>query len=348
MSIWKAKKIILGRTGTPEAEAKFRQLQIQVITDPTLSSLKPEQVTVDTLCLAYLQYAKEHDPGHYSCIKTACEILLRNFTGQAVDTLDTRHFLLLQDMFVQSGVSRQYCNMLMRFVRAMLKWGILRKLVPHQVYVEAQFIPALKRGKTRAHEKPPRQDVPDSVIDRTLPYLLPTIRAMVQIQRFASMRPSEVCRMKVGEIDTAYTTADGVVIWMYTPGTNKNSWREKKQKGEYLRIIPLGKPEQDIITPRLIGKADTDYIFSPKDTMQEKYARDTTKRKTKVQPSQVKRKEQNAKKPKRNDRDHYDRNSYNRAIQRAITAANKHLPDNEKIPHWTPYQLRHTGISTQT
>jgi len=59
------KKIMLGRTGTPEAEAAYRQLQIQVLTDPTLSSLKPQQVTVDSLCLAYLQYAKENDPDHF-------------------------------------------------------------------------------------------------------------------------------------------------------------------------------------------------------------------------------------------------------------------------------------------
>jgi len=273
----KGKKIILGRTGTPEAEAAYRQLQIRVLTNPTLASLEPEQVTVDTLCLGYLQYAKENDPSQYSSIKTAVNILLQNFSGLAIESLDTRHFLLLQDMFVQHNVSRQYCNRLMRYIRAMLKWGILRKLVPHQVYVEAQFIPALKKGKTRAYEKQPKQDVPDEIIDRTLPHLLPTIRAMVQVQRLASMRPNEVYRMKPGEIDTEYITLDGVVIWMYTPGSHKNSWREKKKKGEYVRIIPLGKPEQDIIAPRLIGKSDTDYIFSPKDTMQERYARDAAK-----------------------------------------------------------------------
>ena len=73
----KGKKIMLGRTGTPEAEAAYRQLQVQVFTDPTLSSLKPQQVMVDNLCLAYLQYSKEYDPSHYSSIKTAVEILLR-------------------------------------------------------------------------------------------------------------------------------------------------------------------------------------------------------------------------------------------------------------------------------
>ena len=339
------KKIRLGRTGTPEADDNFRKIQIQVLTDPTCLAPKPQQVMVDTLCFAYLEYAQEHDPGHYSSIKTAVGILLRHFTGQLVDLLDSRSFLFLQGQFVAHGVSRKYCNTLLNHIRAMLKWGAIRKLVSTLVHSEAKLVPALKKGKTSAYEKPPRQEVPDDVFFRTLPHLLPTIRDMVQVQRLAIMRPSEVFRMKPGEIDTEFKTDEGVVIWMYTPGTNKNSWREKYKAGEYVRIIPLGKTEQDIIAPRLVGRSDTDYLFNPKDTVQERIARDATKRKSKVQPSQIKRKERSAKNPKRKDRDCYDKNSYNRAITRSIETANKGLPDNEKIPNWTPYQLRHAAIT---
>ena len=132
------KKIRLGRTGSPEADDAFRKLQIQILTDPTCLSATTQQVTVDVLCCAYLEYAQEHDPSHYASIKTAINILIQHYAGQAVDTLDTRHFLFLQDKFVAHGVSRQYCNSLMSHIRAMLKWGILRKLVSHQVYVEAR------------------------------------------------------------------------------------------------------------------------------------------------------------------------------------------------------------------
>jgi len=126
-------KIMLGaRYGTPEADDAFRKLQIRVLSDPTLSFLTPEQVTVDVLCCAYLKYAEEHDPGHYSTIKTAIEHLLRLATGEPVESLDSRSFLLLQEMFVAHGVSRQYCNALMKFIRAMLKWGTIRKLVSHK------------------------------------------------------------------------------------------------------------------------------------------------------------------------------------------------------------------------
>ena len=138
---------------------------------------------------------------------------------------------------------------------------------------------------------------------------------------------------------------DGIVIWMYTPGVHKSTWRARKSNGEYIRIIPLGKPEQEILAPRLIGKSDADYVFSPKDTVKERFERAATKRKTKVPPSQIKRKERNANNPKRRDRGCYDRNSYSRAIKEAIIVANKRLSESEQIPHWTPYQLRHAAIT---
>ena len=123
-------KIILGHYGSPEAEAAYRQIQIQILSDPTLSFLNPQpQVPAEVLCLAYLEYAKEYDHSHYYSIKTAIEILLKNFSGYVADSLNSGHFLILQNKFVEHGVSRQYCNMLMLYVRMMLKWGAIRKLV---------------------------------------------------------------------------------------------------------------------------------------------------------------------------------------------------------------------------
>lgn len=71
----------------------------------------------------------------------------------------------------------------------------------------------------------------------------PTIAGMVEVQRLAAMRPSEVCKMKAGDIDRSKD------IWLYQPDSHKNGWRE------HVRIIPLGKPEQEIIAPRLDDKA---------------------------------------------------------------------------------------------
>ena len=41
----------------------------------------------------------------------------------------------------------------------------------------------------------------------------------------------------------------------------------------------------------------------------------------------------------------YNKDSYRQAVEYAIQKGNKTLPDDEKIPHWTPYQLRHAASS---
>ena len=330
---------LYAKFGTPEAEEALRRLQIQVFTDPTLASVRPQQVSVDDLCAAYLLHTEEHDPGHFPSIKTAVKILLQHFAGQAVDTLDTRHFIHLQDMFVEYGVSRQYCNALMGYIRAMLKWGTIRKLVSTQVYGEAKLISALREGKTQAYENPEVEPVPDEVVRQTLPFMSPTIRTMVQIQRLTGMRPSEVCKMRVGDINQTRDTE----LWYYVPGSHKT----EKHIGK--KSIPLGKPEQELIAPYLIGKKPSEAVFSPKAAMAEWHAERRANRKTKISPSQLERERKRAKKPaKRQPGEFYASSSYRVAIINAIKKGNKTLPDEQKIPHWYPYQIRHAaGTDTE-
>ena len=59
----------------------------------------------------------------------------------------------------------------------------------------------LRKGAAGTFEAPPRKDVPDEVVRRTLPYLTPTLQAMIQLQWLLGLRPSEVCKMKVGDLD---------------------------------------------------------------------------------------------------------------------------------------------------
>jgi len=180
-----------------------------------------------------------------------------------------------------------------------------------------------------------RTDVPDDVVKKTLPHLLPTIADMIKVQRLAGMRPGEVCRMKVGEIDRSDK------VWVYKPPKHKNDWRGQ------LRIIHFGKHEQKILLPRLEGKTPDKYVFTPTECVGERIERDAASRKTKVQPSQQLRKEKRAKNPKRKFRECYTSQAYCKSITRTIAIVNERLPDGEKIPHWTPYDLRHAQITEQ-
>jgi integrase len=78
--------------------------------------------------------------------------------------------------------------------------------------------------------------------------------------------------------------------------------------------------------------------------MAEWHAARRANRKTRISPSQLERERKRAKKPRpRQPGEFYTTGSYRVAILNAITKGNKTLPDGEKIPHWSPYQIRHSA-----
>jgi site-specific recombinase XerD len=85
-----------------------------------------------------------------------------------------------------------------------------------------------------------------------------------------------------------------------------------KHKGTWRghgRIVPLGKPEQAVILPYLEGKSPEQTVFCTQRGKQ------------------------------------YTSKMYRRLIEVSIQKANRSLPKKQQIPHWTPYQLRHAGVT---
>jgi len=279
-------------------------------------------------------------PG-YAMAKRIIEIVLKQFTPDLpTDSFTPKCLKKVQRLCAnqkteQGNWSRNYCNRMTSILVNVFKWGVSEELVKETTLHALKTVAPIQPSETDARETEPRQDVPDSVIEATLPYLLPTVAAMVRLQRENGMRPSEVFRMTVKELDRS--RPDGK--WVYQPSKHKTQHKGKR------RLIVFGKYDQSIIVPFLVGKKDDDAVFSPKDAMRERQERDAENRKTKIQPSQIKRHKERMKNPKTRVGEHYTRSSYNRAIGRAIDRANASLPLDQQIPHWTPYQLRHTGIT---
>ena len=157
---------------------------------------------------------------------------------------------------------------------------------------------------------------------------------MVQLQRLLGMRPNEIFKMRVGDIDT--TRANG--LWYYMPGAYKTA----KFVGKI--VFPLGKPEQELIAPYLIDKTPNAAVFSPRTAQEERNAEKRANRKSKITPSQATRDKARAAKPTRYA-EYYNRNSYRLAIKYAIEKGNKTLPPDQQLPHWSPYMVRHTAAT---
>jgi len=103
-------------------------------------------------------------------------------------------------------------------------------------------------------------------------------------------------------------------------------------------VFPLGEYEQELLLPYLEDKDDNVAVFSPAQAVRERVAVQRANRK--VPPSIIKRDAL----PKKYT-EFYSSDGYRKAVQLAITKANKVLPDGEKIPKFHPYQLRHASIT---
>ena len=281
------KRVYHGVAGTPEANRNYNRFIHNLTKDPNLpvpdieasvgANAGSGRVLVAELCDAFLKYAvKAKSPSDYSNYKTACVGLLR-YSHLPTAEFDAFLLLQIQGEFVETGYARTHCNRLVNFCVHIFKWGEVRRLVPPGKNGQLQVVEPLRNGEARETEE--RIEVADEVVERTLPYLLPVYRAFVRILRATGARPSEICRMKVSDIDRK-----DPATWVYKPKHHKTARSGKR------RIIAFGREEQAILLPYLNKKPDA-AVFSPKDAILEykKLRRDT--RITAVPPSQKARDE---------------------------------------------------------
>jgi len=331
----------LGLYGSPESKIEYSRFVAELQANPHSIFFPPAErkhVTVRELTAAFLdQAAASTDQTEYG----HCRIIVLDFLDKLygndfpVDDFKPRCLKLVRGQMVQS---RRFCRRLVnnytRRIVSIFAWGVEHDLVLETTWRALKTVKSLRKGEEGTRDNEERQPVPDDVIRRTLPFMPPTLQAMVQLQRILGMRPSEIFKMRVGDIDT--TRGNG--LWYYVPGSYKTSEFVGKI------VFPLGKPEQELIAPYLVGKAPEAAVFSPRTAMQERNTEKRANRKTKISPSQAARDKARATKPPRYS-EFYNRDSYRNAIEHAIAKGNKILPGGEKIPHWFPYQLRHAAAT---
>ena len=245
-----------------------------------------------------------------------------------------RLLLQIQEGFADTGYARTHCNKLVNFCIHMFKWGEVRRLAPPGKSRELQVIEPLRSGAARETDE--RMPVDDEVVERTMPYLLPVYQAIVRILRRTGARPSEICRMKVSDIDRTNPKT-----WVYRLKHHKTMRHNKK------RVIAFGREEQAALLPYL-GKTPDSAVFSPKDAVAEYKAMLRDTRTTPFTPSQKARDKSRQRHPQVKFNEHFTAGTIGVALQRTIQEANRDLPADQQIPRWTLYQLRHAFLTAMT
>lgn len=225
----------------------------------------------------------------------------------------------IRQRMIDQDLSRGVVNQRVARVVRMFAWGVSEELVPETVHRALKTVKGLQAGRAAARETEPVRPVDDAVVEATIPFLPPPLRAVVRLQRLTGIRPGEVLAMRPGEIDRSGP------LWVYRPAQHKTGHRGKE------RAVTLGPRAQEVLKPYLDGRAEDAYLFTPREAMEAVWAARRAARKTKVQPSQ---KGRATGRRLATLRPSYTTQAYLNAIVRASRKAG--------VEHWHPHQLRHT------
>jgi integrase len=209
-----------------------------------------EGITINELADAYEEHAKTYyrrpdgsitEEAHD--IRYALEPVRHCYGNAQADQFDSLAMVAVRnDMIDRKGWSRKTINNHVGRVKRMLKWAVVMRMIDATAaYSSLDALDGLRAGRCNAKETKRILPVADAFVEASLPFLPPTIAAVVQVQRLTGARPGEICQMRTAEIDQSGTE------WVYKPSVHKTAIHDKE------RIIVIGPKAQAVIKPFLTG-----------------------------------------------------------------------------------------------
>ena len=333
--------IYLGKFNSAASRAEYNRLIAEWAAHHGTLPQPSHDLTVTELLAAFITQApRTHSKKDLENFRLAARPLKSLYGPTSIVEFGPIRLKTVRQQMIDAQLARKTINERINRLRYIFKWGVENEIVPATVLHALQAVAGLHYGRSEAKETEPVKPVPDAFVDAILPHVSPQIAAMVELQRITAMRSGEVTIMRGADIDTSGS------VWVYTPEHHKNQWRRHERK------IYLGPKAQSIMRPFLRSDLQA-YLFAPGDAMLRIWQARHAKRVTPL--SHGNRPGKNCRGLlQRKLRDRYDPDSYRRAIEHGIRAANKaHLKAAETqgipadkvalIPHWHPHRLRHNA-----
>ena len=321
----------LGPYGSPEAAAEYARLNEAWRQNNGFVAPKRDILSVAGLCREFMAYCrtnyspKSREPKKYF---RALSQLVDFFGTEPAEKMGLLEIENFRNSLIRSDrYCRQEINARITRIKSALTWAAQRRIIPAAVVAEICLLKPIPRGRYR--DNPKVKPVPIEHVLATLPYLSSTVAAMVRLQLITGCRPEEIRIMRPRDIDRELKNG----CWRYKPAHHKT------QRFSEIKIIPLNEAARAIIAEFSILLPDDsdEYIFRPVDAVAEQRRKKAENVKKPKTPSRAARDLARRKARREKFADCYSAAAYRRAIARAAKKAG--------VPHWFPYQLRHTSAT---
>lgn len=356
----KSPHYLKGKFNSPESLAEYEDIRARIVASMGVTPSMHRRhgnPTVRELFLQFLDWAevryvrKEYE--HYRQVARIVKAL--DEKTRCIEYGPLR-LAAARDEMRRRKWSRPYINRQVNRIRRVFRWGGSREMYDGAAVVgNLALLEPLLIDETDAPEPEPVEPVAREDVDRVLPFLMPVVRAMVEVQWLTGMRSKELVELRPEWI------TEGNGVWIYKPPKHKTSWRKKR------KIIVIG-PEaiKNLATYRPPSPDAT--FFSPAIAFREQSAMRRASRKTKCY-GKPKAPRQRATAPE------YDSHSYQGAINHGFRKLARSIllpqrPDDVSkrewskrckpakgeplaswlksvgVIHWHPHQMRHSRATT--
>ena len=332
----------LGRYGSAESRREYKRLVGEFIASDGVLITESDKadLSVAEMLLAFITWADDHYGT--STELDDLRLIIRRIQGlyaeQRAVEFGFVQFETIRQGMVKDGMTRLYINEQMRRLVRIFKWAASRNLIRTEVAGSLSMIDPLRKGRTTARESKPILPVPSETLEATLEFLPQVVADMVRLQRLVGCRPGEVCQIKPSMIDRSGD------VWQVHLEKHKNQYRGKQ------RTLYVGPKGQKILV-RYLDRDPDQYCFSPAESEKQRLKARRAARVTPDGPGRSRPGLNRTRNRKRPPGDHYDKDSYRKAIHRACAKAfpapEELGPKAEKSWHadhrWNPNQIRHSA-----
>ena len=225
--------------------------------------------------------------------------------------------------------TRRSINDTIDWIRRIWKWGMGRQLITAEQIQGLEEVKSIRMGDAKAHDNHKRARVTEEDFQKVVNAVSSVVGDMLELIWYTAMRPYEVCDIRPFDI-----LCDDPDCWLYIPGRDQTPvGKHKTTRFERVKVIPLTQKCQEILKSRIKCFDSKEYIFSPKQAVQEFIEKNSANRKTPLSCGNrpgTNRKTHPMVKPGKKYEHHALRNACKRGCKRA------------GVEVFVPYDLRRT------
>ena len=249
-------------------------------------------ITIDQFLAKYIQLAKNNmrpdrngkENPDIRKIKRAQQFLKPYYDWPVQDfgpdELMTVQKNLIKHKYLSGKTKKRYTrrgvNDTIKWIRRIFEWGMGRQIIKGEQVQSLKEVQLLKMGQFSTIDNTKRCRVTKNDFWKVIETVSSVVGDMLQLIWHTGMRPYEACEIRPYDILT-----DDSDCWLYVPGRDKTPVGDHKTTHfGRVKVIPLTKEPKKILASRIKNFDSKEYIFSPKEAVQELLDQKADNRKT--------------------------------------------------------------------